>query len=312
VNESRLIEELRAALDEEAGPVRAPAGAAGRARARARRRRLAHGLAAGVPAAGLTAGLAVGLVIALGGPRNPAVHPASPAGPAAQRTSDTPGAGPRQTPVLTVAYVTGRARAALDKASGSIVQTSGHGYVEWTDPASAAGRLEVLGRGGRLAADDGVTYAGNTRLLIYVDYKTRTWWKLTSRVPVLPVKPAPPGVLPVTGNSASGQVTILGHRKLDGQDTILVQYGPPKGFKPTASASWPTERVWLDAATYLPARIKIFGAGTQSEQNLAYLPVTPANLAKLTVTPPDGFKQVAPPPFRGDGRPGLGQIPIPG
>jgi hypothetical protein len=310
VNETRLIEELRAALDEEAGAVRAPAGAAGRARAGARRRRLAHGLAAGVPAAGLTAGLAVGLVIALGGQHNPAGHPA---GPAAQRTSVTAGAGSRQTPVLTVAYVTGRARAALDSASGSIVVTSAHGYVEWSDPATAAGRIDVLGPGGRTAASEGVTYSGHTRQLIYVDYKARTWWKLTSRVSALPVKPAPDGVLPVTGNSASGQVAILGHRKLDGKDTILVQYGPPKGFKPTAYVSWPTERVWLDATTYLPVRIKIFGAGTvESEQNLAYLPATPPNLAKLTVTPPAGFKQVPPPPFRGDGRPGLGQIPIPG
>lgn len=111
----------------------------------------------------------------------------------------------------------------------------------------------------------------------------------------MPAKPAPPGALPVPGNSASGQVTILGHRTLNGQDTILVRYVPPRGFKPSATQQWPTERVWLDAASYLPLRIAITGAGTAQEQNLTWLRATPANLAILRVVPPAGFKQVPPP-----------------
>ena len=68
MNESQLISGLRAALDDEAATVRAPAEAARRARRRGRRRLLARGLAASVP----VAGLAVGLVVAASGPQVPA------------------------------------------------------------------------------------------------------------------------------------------------------------------------------------------------------------------------------------------------
>jgi hypothetical protein len=307
VNESNLIAELRAALDDEAATVRAPAGAAERARTRARGRRLARGLAVGVPAAGLAAGL----VLAFGAPHAPARL--QPHAPLAHAPRGRIIAGTIQTPLLTAAYVTARASAALNvlnKTPGLIVQASGHGYIQWSVLTTGAGRLEVFGTDGKLASDEMVTYRGNAEHVIYVDYNARTWWQLASRVPVVPRKPSA-GVLPVAGDSASGRVEILGHTNLHGTDTILVRYGPPRGFKPTASASWPVEQVWLDATNFLPVRIEIFGAGTdqvQSEQSLTYLQATPANLAKLTVTPPAGFKQVPPPPFRGDGRPGLGQL----
>jgi len=57
VNESQLINELCAALDDEAATVRAPARAAERARKKACGRRLTRGLAASVPVAALAAGL---------------------------------------------------------------------------------------------------------------------------------------------------------------------------------------------------------------------------------------------------------------
>lgn len=295
MNESQLITELCAALDDAAATVRAPAGAARRVRGRVWRRRLARGLAAGVPAVGLAAGL----VVALSGPQAPRHHQA----PQAHAT-----AGTHSADFMTVGYVTRRAKAALDKMSGAIVESSGHGYVEWQDMATAAGRLEEFGPGGRLVSDEIWTFSGAAEHRTYVDYANRTWWQLTSRVTAVPKKPIA-GILPVSGDSASGQVSVLGHRTLAGRDTILVQYGPPRGFKPTASALWPTEQVWLDPATYLPVHIKIFGAGPVEEQSLAYLPATPGNLARFAVTPPAGFRQVGPPPFRGDGRPGLGQIP---
>lgn len=68
MNESRLISELSAALDDEAATVRAPAGAAERARRRARVRQLRRGLAASV----FAAGLAVGLVVTVSGVHAPA------------------------------------------------------------------------------------------------------------------------------------------------------------------------------------------------------------------------------------------------
>jgi hypothetical protein len=296
VNESQLINELCAALDDAAATVRAPAGTARRVRGRVRRRRLVRGLAAGVPAVGLAAGL----VVALSGPSAPGRRHQV---PQARAT-----AGTHQADFMTVGYVTRRAKAALSKVSGSIVQSSGHGYVEWQYVATGAGRLEEFGPSGRLVSDEIWTFSGLAQHRIYVDYPARTWWQLTSKVTAVPKKPTA-GILPVSGDSAGGQVSVLGHRTLAGRDTILVQYGPPRGFKPTASTLWATEQVWLDPTTYLPVQIKIFGAGPVEGQSLAYLPATPRNLARFAVTPPAGFRQVGPPPFRGDGRPGLGQIP---
>lgn len=286
MNESQLIDQLSAAMDEAASTVRAPAGAAERARKTARRRRLGRGLAAGAPAVGLAAGLLVA-VSSPGAP--PAAHPASQAHTPLAHT-------PReQSAVLTVAYVSSRASAALSRSSGLIVRTTVKGSVSWQDLATGAARYQQLGPGGKPGSDDITSFHGRTEHRVFIDYTTRTWWQLTSKVPAVPAKPAPPGALPVAGNSASGQVTILGRRTLNGRDTILVRYGPPRGFKPSATQQWPTERVWLDAASYLPLRITITGAGTAQEQNLTWLTATPANLAILRVTPPAGFKQVPPP-----------------
>jgi len=68
-------------------------------------------------------------------------------------------------------------------------------------------------------------------------------------------------------------------------------------------------REWLDSATDLPLKAKIIGIGPVEEQTLAWLQATSGNVAKLSLTPPGGFRRVARTPFRGDGRPGLGQIP---
>ena len=294
MNESQLLDELTEALDHAAATVRAPAGAAVRARRGARRRQLSRALTAGLPAAGLAAGL----VIALGGPQAPARPAPLPRAHAGARHE-----------ALTVAYVTSQAKTALARVAGWIVRTSGHGWTEWSDQATGATRLEEFGPGGALAADEGWTLHARMQHRIYVDYGARTWWELSSKVAVKPVKPRPSGVLPAAGNSASGQVRVLGHRTLAGRDTILVEYGPPRGFTPTASAQWPTELVWFDAGSYLPVRTRITAPGPAQEQDLSYLPATAANLARLTVSPPAGFNRVAPPPFRGDGRRGLGLVP---
>lgn len=296
MNESRLIDELSAALDETAATVWIPAGAAERARRSARRRRLARGVAASA----LAGGLAVGLVLAT------TLQAPAPQAPTRQAGTKP---GSHRPAVLTVAYVTSHAKAALKKAADWIVVTRGRGYMQLSDPVTGAFRLEVFRPDGKLASDEMATYNGRSEHRLYVNYKSRTWWELTSKVPVVPKKPDPSGILPVSGNSASGSVRVLGHRRLGGRDTILVKYGPPRGFKPTASSEWATELVWFDAATYLPVRTEITGIGPVEEQGLAYFPATRAIRAKLVVNPPAGFKRVAPPPFRGDGRPGLGQIP---
>lgn len=313
MNETRLIDELNEALDDASATVRLPAGAAERARGRARRRRLTRGLAAVVPAAGVAAAL----VVVLGGQPAPAGNPAgNRVGTAAPLTKAAPSAVHPRT--LTVAYVTSRARAAARDVSNVIVKTTVDGTVTWSDSTIRTIRYKVFEHGGKLVSDELESFTGGvikppaavgqTRHRVYVDYTTGTWWRLSDKTGTLKDVPLSGG-LPVPENDSRGVVTILGHRTLAGKDTILVKYAPPRGFKPTKSTLWSTEYVWLDASSYLLVRTEVYGLGPVETTDFAYLPVTSANLALFKLTPPAGFKQVAPPPFRGDGQPGLGQIP---
>jgi len=296
VNESQLIDQISAALDEEAATIWAPGGAAGVARKRARCRRLTRGLVATAPAVALAAGL----VIATTGQQTPATQSARHA--QARVGTHAPVA-------MTVAYVTKRARSALSQAKGYILVSRSRGLVQWSDTATGVTRQELFGPGGTATAAETWTFSGSTQRRTYIDYTTRTWWRLTSKVAVTPRKASQPGI-PAPSDTAQGRVTILGHRSLDSHDTILVLYAPPRDFKPSPAVQWPTEQIWYDASSYLPLRTKIiYPGGAVNIDSLTWLRPTPANLAKLSVSPPAAFTRVAPPPFRGDGRPGLGQVP---
>ena len=124
MNESQLVSELSAALDDEAAMVRAPAGAAERARKRARARRLRPGLAASVSAAGLAAGL----VVALSGGHAPAAP-------------HRPGAGTVQVAQLTAAEVLDRA-AASALAQPAVIPRPDQ-FVFWNTANSGHGTAEI-------------------------------------------------------------------------------------------------------------------------------------------------------------------------
>jgi len=307
VNDTQLIEELNAALDDATASRRMPVGAAARARARARARRR---LTLGLPAVGLAA--AVALLLAVVVPHHPPGRTATQGQPRSDRGAPSPA-------LLTVSYVTSREQAAARGLSSVIIKTTQKGQVTWSDPATEMNRYQVFGPGGKLISDElerftgGVVNppaaVGQTQHRLYVDYATRTWWQLTSPAPKVMKDTPVSGSLPVPADNSSGQVSILGHRTMDGQDTIEVKYAPPRGFKPTKYSLWPTEYVWLSATSYLPVRTQVYGLGPVQTTDLAYLPVTRANLAIFKLNPPTGFTQVTPPPFRGDGQPGLGQIP---
>lgn len=307
MNDTQLIDELNAALDDATAPQRMPAGAAERARARARaRRRLTWGL----PAAGLAA--AAALLLAVVVPHHLPGRTAVQGQPRANKGAPSPA-------LLTVSYVTSREQAAARGLSSVIIKTTQNRQVTWSDPATEMNRYQVFGPGEKLLSDEFEQFTGGvikppaavaqTQHRLYVDYATRTWWRLTAPAPQV-MKDAPvSGSLPVPADNSSGQVSILGHRTVDGQDTIEVKYAPPRGFKPTKDSLWPTEYVWLNATSYLPLRTQVYGLGPVQTTDLAYLPATQANMAIFKLTPPAGFTRVAPPPFRGDGQPGLGQIP---
>ena len=307
MNDTQLIEELNAALDDATATQRLAADAAERARARARvRRRVTRGL----PAAGLAA--AAALLLAVVVPHHLSGRTAVQGPPPSSKGAPSP-------VLLTVGYVTSREQAAARGLSGVIIKTTQNGQVTWSDPATEMNRYQVSGPGGKLMSDEleqftgGVikppAAVGQTQHRLYVDYATRTWWQLSSPAPKVMKDMPVSGSLPMPADNSSGQVSILGHRTVDGQDTIEVKYAPPRGFKPSKYSLWPTEYVWLNATSYLPVRTQVYGLGPVQTTDLAYLPATRANLAIFKLSPPAGFTRIAPPPFRGDGQPGLGQIP---
>jgi hypothetical protein len=301
MNQTQLIEELSAALDDATAPLHAPAGMAERARRQVRGRRFTRGLAATVPAVGL----ATGLVVTVGAPHK-SVGTGSGASTARPRERQQP-------TTLTVAYVTERAIQAEQGLGSVIIKATENASVEWSDQTTRQFRYLNYGADGKLVSDELEWYSGDTiRNRIYVDYATKTWWRLAQKTSVTKAPPKVPTPLPAAQDNAHGRVIILGHRTVDGKDTIEVEYAPPHGFKRSASQGWATQYTWLDASTYRPVRTTIRDGlpndNSPQTTDLAYLPAT-ANLAVFTLSPPPGFKQVAPPLFNGDGQPGLGMIP---
>jgi hypothetical protein len=308
VNDGQLIDQLTAALDDVAAPLRVPPDAAHRARTRARRRRLARALTATVPAAGLAAGL----LLAVTAPHQPA------SGPGTQPRAGSDGQHPA---VLTLQYLSSREKLAFRALPQRIVKTISNGFVTWSYQRAEISRMKTYATDGRLTSDELEWYTGGvikppaavsqTRHRIYVDYATRTWWKLSQPAGIQKYQ-IPAGSLPVPQDNGNGVVTIVGHRIVDGKDTIEVKYAPPHGFKPNAGSYWATEYLYFAPGTYLPVRT-VINDGVPGDKaqtmDFAYLPATTANLAIFKLTPPPGFTQVPPPPFRGDGQPGLGQIP---
>ena len=121
MNETQLIEQLHAAMDDAAAGLRAPRDAAQRARARGRRHRTARGLLATVTAAGAAAGL----TIVLAGPSAPP-HPAA--------------AGGHRATIETTSFVLRSAEAALADVNGYIVESSviGAPRLPWLGPTESA------------------------------------------------------------------------------------------------------------------------------------------------------------------------------
>jgi hypothetical protein len=314
VNDGQLIDQLTTALDDVAAPLRLPPDAAQRARTRARRRRLARTLAAAVPAAGLAAGL----LVAVTAPHHAAGRPNLISGPSTQPQVSS---GTHHPTVLTLRYLASQEQASFRELPKRIVKTLSNGYVTWSYQPAEISRMKAYAPDGQLTSDELEWYTGGvikppaatgqTRHRIYVDYATRTWWQLSQPAGIQKYQ-VPAGSLPVPQDNGNGVVTLVGHRIVDGKETIVVKYAPPHGFKPSAGSYWATEYLYFDPGTYLPVRT-VINDGVPGDKaqtmDFAYLRATNASLAIFKLTPPPGFKQVPPPPFRGDGQPGLGQIP---
>jgi len=292
-SEPPVIAELRSALDEEAGDLRVPPGAAQRARSRARRRRTARGLLAGVPAVAL----ATGLVLAMqNNPRGPATSAtgttASPAAPAASAAS--------QPAVETAAYVTEHVEAVLANANHYIIREttnsySGGTYTSWTDPRTGSA-YAVQGTGSRKVLSWNSAYFVK-RVLHWstteADYSTHTWF-----VSVIHAAGPVQGPLPkpADGNDVSpaqlrkwlkdGTMRVVGHGHVNGHQATALR----------AQLAMGTLKIWVDSQTFEPVReISALGAGQRHTLvfNESWVPRT-ARLVSLANHPqvPAGFTQV--------------------
>jgi hypothetical protein len=292
-SEPPVIAELRSALDEEAGDLRVPPGAAQRARSRARRRRTARGLLAGVPAVALATGLVLAMQNHTRGPAPSATGTtASPAAPAASAAS--------QPAVETAAYVTKHVEAVLANANHYIIREttnsySGGTYTSWTDPRTGSA-YAAQGTGSRKVLSWNSAYFVK-RVLHWstteADYSTHTWF-----VSIIHAAGPVQGPLPkpADGNDVSpaqlrkwlkdGTMRVVGHGHVNGHQATALR----------AQLAIGTLKIWVDSQTFEPVReISALGVGQKHTLifNESWVPRTP-HLVSLANHPriPAGFTQV--------------------
>jgi hypothetical protein len=292
-SEPPVIAELRSALDEEAGDLRVPPGAAQRARSRARRRRTARGLLAGVPAAALATGLVLAMQNSTRGPATSATGTtASPAAPAASAS--------RQPAVETAAYVTKHVEAVLANANHYIIRETtnsypGGTYTSWTDPRTGSA-YAVQGTGSRKVLSWNSAYFVK-RVLHWstteADYSTRTWF-----VSVIHAAGPVQGPLPKPADGSDVSPAQLRNWLKDGTMRV-VGHGHVNGHQATAlraQLAIGTLKIWVDSQTFEPVReISALGAVQRHTLvfNESWVPRT-ARLVSLANHPqvPAGFTQV--------------------
>jgi hypothetical protein len=292
-SEPPVIAELRSALDEEAGDLRVPPGAAQRARSRARRRRTARGLLAGVPAVALATGLVLAMQNNPGGPATSATGTtASPTAPAASAAS--------QPAVETAAYVTKHVEAVLANANHYIIRETtnsyaGGTYTSWTDPRTGSA-YAVQGTGSRKVLSWNSAYFVK-RVLHWstteADYSTHTWF-----VSVIHAAGPVQGPLPKPADSNDVSPAQLRKWLKDGTMRV-VGHGHVNGHQATAlraQLAIGTLKIWVDSQTFEPVReISALGAGQRHTLvfNESWVPRT-ARLVSLANHPqvPAGFTQV--------------------
>ncbi len=288
-SESQMLAELRSALDEEAGDLRVPPGAAQRARARARRRRTTRGLLAGVPAVALAAGLVVATQSHSRGPAAAATGPA--------------GSAPAQPAVQTAAYVTKHVEAALANADQYIVRDTtnsyaGGTYTSWTDPRTGSS-YATQGTGSRTVLSWNSSYFAH-RVLHWrtteADYSTHRWFVSVIHA-AGPVQgrlttPADGGVLGPAQLKKwlqEGTMRVVGHGQVNGHHATELR----------ARMGIITMEFWVDSRTFQPVRmIRSFGGGLKTSlvANESWIARTP-RLVSLANHPqvPAGFTRVAAP-----------------
>jgi hypothetical protein len=284
MNETQLIEQLHAAMDDAAAGLRAPRDAAQRARARGRRHRTASGLLATVTAAGAAAGL----TIVLAGPSAPS-HPAA--------------AGGHRATIETTSFVLRSAEAALADVNGYIVESSVIGApgqiatTTYLDPVTGTTRSVSSG---------GVSYWTTTRVANDRDYwhtteintSSRTWWvkdahssRLGQLAPNAPLVPSvSTSVAQIRTALSAGQFRVARHGMVNGHSAIELVYAGVLSRKSDAL------HFWIDAKTFRPVELVFPPFTPASTITETWIAKTPP-LVHQTNTPqiPSGFRKVPAP-----------------
>jgi hypothetical protein len=195
-------------------------------------------------------------------------------------------------------------------------QNAGSGLV-YTDVAKQRQRIvsALLDSSGRPYFQIATTIRGRAYKETDVEYQHHVYSTFTTSsvdqgVPVtlssfLPLQTSPDPAVAFNSALKAGIITVVGHRSLNGRDTILIRV---KAAHPFPRVSTPDSWIWVDASTYLVVQSKHFVPRFQSPVRLSaphrkvtwssvvdhvsWLPPTPANLALLTVTPPAGFTKI--------------------
>ena len=119
-------------------------------------------------------------------------------------------------------------------------------------------------------------------------------WTVTIS-PVLPLQTDNDPVVAFQQALKAGTATVIGHRSLNGRDTILLRVKDASNKAgDTSAAALPPYYVWLDSSSYLVVQTQRFDTVTRSQvvQHITWLSPTPGNLALLTLTPPAGFTKI--------------------
>jgi hypothetical protein len=283
MSESQIAEALRLALDQATAGVTARPDAARLAHQRGRRRRVARGLLVGVPAVALVAG---GTAYAL--------HSTS----AGTRAGTPAGTAAPHPDMLTVAYVTRHAEAALGDVNHYIVETSeqfpGSTTDTWTDPVTFNDR-QVLKTSGGTA----ITWTHPFEVGDYMHWRVtvvnmgqRTWYSDTVRAsgPMQGQPSGQAGLSPFTSPAqikralADGQVTIAGKGTANGQAAVELRVA-------TKNGAWD---YWVSAQSYQPVKM-VIGFG-KDVINISWFAKTKSLVAQVN-TPqiPAGFRHVSAP-----------------
>ena len=229
-------------------------------------------------------------------------------GAAASRPGAAGATGGRPTAV-TVAYVTAQVKSALGNVNKYIVQDDqvqtgpgGDSDVILTDPRTS-NAYEVLRDSSGESLAWLSTYLVNRVLTwkdIEADYSTHTWFVDVFHA-AGPIQGSTAGATSTVMTPAeikgwldSGRLTIIGHKVIDGHQTIGLRQPWARGYR----------EMWVDSTTFLPVRLITADFADQKGplrnvmlvDNESWLPRTQSLLDEVNqVHIPAGFTRVAPP-----------------